>query len=80
MTIVVDDTPLSELGTDFGSIGNGRVHKVTIDSTGLSNIQDNQFAVFTDISSLSLQNNQLTSVSRSLIAKPANKLQFLHLK
>ncbi|KAG8191472.1 hypothetical protein JTE90_020721 [Oedothorax gibbosus] len=79
LTLVIDDTPLSELGSDFGSIANGRVHKITIDNTGLNSIQENQFAGFTDLSSLSLQNNKLTSVSRALIAKPANKLQFLHL-
>ncbi|GBM81316.1 hypothetical protein AVEN_72555-1 [Araneus ventricosus] len=79
LTLVVDDTPLSGLGEDFKSIANGQVHKVTIDSTGLSYIEDNQFASFPDINSLSLQNNKLTSISRSILAKPAKSLQFLHL-
>lgn len=79
LTLVVDDSPLSELGKDFKFIANGQVHKVTIDSTGLSTIKDDQFANFPDLSSLSLQNNKLTSISRSILPKPAKSLQFLHL-
>ncbi|KAF8773726.1 Protein slit like protein [Argiope bruennichi] len=79
LTLVIDDTPLSGIGEDFKSIAKGQVHKVTIDSTGLTAIADQQFASFPDISSLSLQNNKLTSVSRSILPKPAKSLQFLHL-
>ncbi|GFU25600.1 uncharacterized protein NPIL_18571 [Nephila pilipes] len=79
LTLVIDDTPLSALGDDFASIASGQVHKITIDSTGLSTIKNQQFASFPDLSSLALQNNKLTSVSRSMLARPAEKLQFLHL-
>ncbi|KFM80643.1 Leucine-rich repeat transmembrane protein FLRT1, partial [Stegodyphus mimosarum] len=79
LTIVIDDTPMPEISTDFAHIANGQVHKVSIDSTGLTSVPDKLFVAFDDLNSLSLQNNKLTSVSRSMISKPANKLEFLHL-
>lgn len=78
-TLVIDDTPLAEISPDFSQIAKGRVHKVIIDSTDLSKLPDKVFSNFEDLTSLSLQNNQLTSVSRSMMPRPANKLQFLHL-
>jgi len=79
LVLVIDDTPLAELSPDFAQIGSGQVHKVTIDSSGLTKIPDEVFANFRNLESLSLQNNQLKSVSRSLMPKPANKLEFLAL-
>ncbi|GIY01040.1 uncharacterized protein CEXT_20221 [Caerostris extrusa] len=80
LTLVIDDTPLSALGEDFESIAEGQIHKLTIDSTGLTSIKSKQFETFKDLSSLSLQNNKLTSVSRDMVARPAKSLQFLSLK
>lgn len=79
LTLVIDDTPLSEISSDFTQIAGGQLHKITIDSTGLQELPDKIFANFKDLNSLSLQNNKLTFISRSAIPKPANKLEFLHL-
>ncbi|XP_015907547.1 carboxypeptidase N subunit 2 [Parasteatoda tepidariorum] len=79
LTIVVEDTHLTELTPEFGEIASGQVEKVAIESAGLKVIRDHQFEPFADLESLSLQNNELTSISRSILAKPAKKLQFLHL-
>ncbi|XP_054715260.1 leucine-rich repeat transmembrane protein FLRT3-like isoform X2 [Uloborus diversus] len=79
LTLVIDDTPLKELSSDFSLIAEGQVHKLTIDSTGMTTVPDKLFVPFADITSLSLQNNKLTSVSRSMLPSPASKLQYLHL-
>nr|QHA25213.1 leucine-rich repeat domain-containing protein [Physocyclus mexicanus] len=79
LTLVIDDTPVNELTTDFADIAGGNVRKVSIDIADLQSLPEGIFSKFSNSYSISVQNNHLADISRSMFPRPAPKLRFLSL-
>lgn len=79
MTVVIDDTPLSRLNSAFALLGGGKMSRVAIDQAQLDSLPEGVFSSFQELTSFSVQLNNLKDIQRSTLPKPASQLQFLHL-
>ncbi|XP_022255420.1 slit homolog 1 protein-like [Limulus polyphemus] len=74
------DGDLRSISSDFSALSNNRLlHGINFGNNEIQSLKEDTFAMFKDLSSLYLQDNQIRRVSRSMLPNPAERLFFINL-